>query len=192
MYDAHVPVISAYMREHPAGFVRGCLFAICSIQQPITGVPAQLDDIALLGSESRFLWGHKRKSYTYLLARGDIVWREVLDMQTMHGKISALLRVPGLGIVKSAFILQLMGYDIACLDTRNIKREGRNPRTYSTHGQKPHKLRKKVARYIRDTGGKARQYWDDWCDDVANAYDLTPFAVSELHMSIVPESFVPF
>lgn len=104
----------------------------------------------------------------------------------------AMLEVPGLGIVKSAFVLQLMGFDVACLDSRNIKREGRNPRAFRTDGNDPHMLRPKVARYLDETYGKAETYWDAWCRDVAEAYHLTPEAVSELHLSIVPNNYVPF
>ena len=77
--------------------------------------------------------------------------------------------------------------DDACLDSRNVAREGRNPRAF--HG--PY-TRKKIARYLLDTQGRSREYWNAWCEDVAQAYDLTPFAVSALHMAIVPSENVPF
>jgi hypothetical protein len=94
--------------------------------------------------------------------------------------------------VKGAFIAQLMGYDIACLDARNVSREARNPRAYRTDGKTPRQLEPKVRLYVGETFGRAAEYWDLWCEDVAQAYGRTAQEISELHLAIVPRGYVPF
>jgi hypothetical protein len=106
-----------------------------------------------------------------------------------------LCRVPGLGIVKAGFALQLMGYDVACLDTRNIKREGRNPRAFRSDGEARKAgpaFKKKIARYLSEVEGRAQEYWDAWCQDVASDIGITAAEVSGLHLAIIPDNYIPF
>lgn len=184
------------MREDPAIFVRGALFVILSIRQRIYLVPAQLSDVVDRGDESDYLFGHKRNAYAFIMAEGKRLHSDILAAATNGERIDILSRVPGLGIVKAAFVLQLMGYDVACLDSRNVKREGRNPRAYRSDGTRKETCRRawerKIARYLGETEGKARDYWNAWCQDVAEAYDMTAQEVSALHLAIVPDNYVPF
>jgi hypothetical protein len=71
MYRDHVPVISAAMREDPATFTRGGLFAVLSIRQPIRNVPAMLEDVDRFGRESAYLFGHKKHAFEYLTLNAD-------------------------------------------------------------------------------------------------------------------------
>jgi hypothetical protein len=192
MYREHAPVIAAYMRENAFQFVRGCMFAICSIRQPVLKVPDQLD--ALYNEEGENpLFGHKLDAWAYLSANGEAVFRDVYAAKDIPAAILILCRVPGLGIVKAAFVLQLAGFDVACLDSRNITREGRNPRAYRSDGGKTKTGKaweRKIARYCAEVSGKAAEYWDAWCIDVANAYKRTPEDISALHLAIcAPRQF---
>lgn len=182
MYRNHVPPINATMRGSVDGFKRGCMFAILSIRQPITVVPDQL--AAIVSGDLSPLFGHKVNAYSYLEEHGAALHRDVCALKCPLKAIERLLDVPGLGIVKAAFICQFLGFNVACLDTRNVKREGRNPRAFRTDGKSPDKLRKKVAAYVAETRGKARFYWDAWCKDVAVVYKLTAEEISELHLAI--------
>ena len=187
MYNEHNPKIAAAMRADPYIFARGCLFAIASIRQPITAVPAQLEEIDEKGPKAKALFGHKRAAYDYVMKHRADLLSSILAAPDNAARLALLCNVPGLGIVKSAFILQLLGYDVACLDSRNVKREGRNARAF----REPY-TRNKIAQYLFETEGRAAYYWDAWCSEVAGYYDLTPLAVSALHLCIVPEESVPF
>ena len=146
------------------------------------------------------LFGHKFDAWAWISDDGNAarLWRNLLALENYADKlacehaIACLLEVPGLGIVKAAFICQLMGFDVACLDARNIKREGRNPRAFRTDGKAPHLLRAKVAAYVAETHGRAQEYWDAWCYDVAEAYGRTAQQISDLHLAIIPAGFIPF
>lgn len=200
MYADHLPPIRDAMRADVEVFRRGAMFAVCSIRQPTINVPDQLE--ALFepheGNHENPLFGHKFAAFDYIMGPGGAdIWADIrkplgMTKASCEYAITRLLEVPGLGIVKAAFIAQLMGYDVACLDARNVAREGRNPRAYRTDGQTPRQLAPKVRRYVAETFGKAALYWDDWCRDVAEAYHRSPQEISALHLSIVPKNWVPF
>lgn len=203
MYKAHcLGTIAPAMRDSMEVFRRGVMFAVCSIRQPTIGVPDQLAVLFDGAEDENPLFGSKFDAWAYISdnAKCAKLWRDLLDCNAVTSTrqdgcelaILALLRVPGLGIVKAAFVAQLMGYDVACLDARNIARDKRNPRAYRTDGKAPEALRPKVKKYVAETYGRAAEYWDAWCVDVAEAYGRTPQEISELHLAIVPGDFVPF
>lgn len=202
MYRQHMPQIRDAMRADLEVFRRGCMFAVCSIRQPTINVPDQLGILFDNEESENPLFGHKFGAYDYILsAKGAQLWAEfsgVRDAIRTHTQsaseyaIGLLLDVPGLGIVKAAFIAQLMGFNVACLDARNVTREKRNPRAYRTDGKTARQLEPKVRAYVAETFGKAEHYWDAWCQDVAVAYDRTPEEISALHLAIIPNNYVPF
>ncbi len=194
MYDTHVPVISACMRETPEGFKRGVLFALLSIRQPITAVRGQLQQVDEERAEASCLLAFKRQAYRQLQIEGEALWRELRDEWDARTVITRLQGLHGLGIVKAAFVAQLMGCDVACLDSRNVAREGRKRRAYDYHKGRitAEGLAHKIDCYLAEVGGRAREYWDAWCDDAGITYKLSGHAISELHLDIVSEGYIPF
>lgn len=188
MYAEHVPLINAHMRASVEGFKRGVMFAVCSIRQPITVVPDQLAEVQEHGASAPGLFGHKIDAFAYLEEHAEELWLDVCALTDPAAAIERLCDMPGLGIVKAAFICQFLGFDVACLDTRNIKREGRNPRAYRSDGNAKKSgpaWKRKIARYVAETSGKAQFYWDAWCEDVAAVYDMTAQEISELHLAVL-------
>lgn len=195
MYADHVPLINEAMRSDAAAFARGVMFASLSIRQPVENVPAYLDDLDRTGAESIYLLHWKRETYRHIMAHGEALWRDVCaaPLDRPQDAIAALLGVPGLGIVKSAFIAQFLGHDVACLDSRNVAREGRALRAWRVDGLSPARISAKVDAYCAETWGKAEFYWDAWCEDVATARPRhTAQEISALHLAILPDSYVPF
>jgi len=200
MYRQEMPPIRDAMRADLEVFRRGVMFAVCSIRQPTVTVPDQLEALfdPTEDNNENPLFGSKFAAYDAITGPlGARIWAEIRQplgntKASCEYALTRLLEVPGLGIVKSAFVLQLMGYDVACLDSRNVKREGRNPRAFEVNKARPHTVAPMVRRYVAETFGKAQLYWDDWCADVANAYGKTPQEISELHLAILPPNYVPF
>ena len=199
MYRDHCRnLIAPAMRADLEVFRRGAMFAVCSIRQATINVPGQV--ATLFGDEEgeNPLFGAKFNSFDDIMGPlGADCWAELRNLRgntkaQCEYAIGRLLRVRGLGIVKSAFVAQLMGYDVACLDARNVAREGRNPRAFRTDGKTPEQLAPRVRAYVAETHGRAQEYWDAWCHDVAAAYERTPQEISELHAVIVPRDYVPF
>ncbi len=198
MYAQEMPAIRDAMRADLEVFRRGAMFAVCSIRQATINVPGQLATLFDGVEDENPLFGFKFAAFDAIMGpMGAAIWADIRQPlgntpASCEYAIGKLLEVPGLGIVKAAFICQLMGYNVACLDARNVAREGRNPRAYRTDGKTPRQLVPKVRQYVMETFGKAALYWDDWCADVAAAYDRTPQEISELHLSILPPNYVPF
>lgn len=198
MYHNHVPVIAAAMREDHHAFARGILFAVLSMRQPFDTTPDQLASVTAgddWNLDHAYLFGFKRDAARYVTEHAATIWRDVLDTPAIADQIRVLCRIPGMGIVKSGFVLQLMGYDIGCLDTRNVKRAGLNPRAYRTDGVKGKAgaaFVRKVDRYVAEVGGRAEELWNVWCEDVAVTYEKTAHQISAMHMAVVPDTFLPF
>lgn len=190
MYAQHVPVIAAACREDVHTFTRAIMFASLSIRQPVENVPAMLDDVEALASQSPYLWGWKVQTFEDATIKARELHRaQFLDTREALGVL--VREVRGLGVVKAGFVLQLAGHDVACLDTRNIVREGRNPREFRVDVS-PKILERTLDRYIEAVGGRAEEYWDAWCEDVARARGKLAEDISALHLAIVPDDYLPF
>ena len=108
------------------------------------------------------------------------------------GAIDALTSVNGLGIVKPAFVVQMCGLDVACLDSHNLTRLGLSQSHFKLSKTVSHATkRKKIAEYVeytRETGG-AEYWWNTWCNYVAgnraNSSLNTGDAVSKYHVTAV-------
>jgi hypothetical protein len=192
MYAEHVPKINAGMRHDPEAFIRGVMFAVCSIRQPVEDVPGMLDDISRHGANAEALaMPMKHGAWEYLQHYGTRLWLDVCAMDTRDALIR-LLSVPGLGIVKAAFVLQFLGHDIGCLDTRNLRRESISMRAFTNHAD----IRstsvcgyrsQQINLYFKLAGGRAKELWDTWCAEVSKdrPHVGTPEEVSALHLSII-------
>lgn len=193
MYDRDQPLIEAAMRASVSGFKRGVMFAVCSMRQPVTRVPMQLD--ALDNGDARdmetILFGHKKSAFKYLEENATLMWGRCCNAPDAATVILTLTDMPGMGIVKAGFIAQMLGHDVACLDSRNIQRRRLKPRRFATNGVKHGAAHlRKVGRYIRETRGRSREHWNAWCDYVAPDYGMTGEAVSALHVCIAKPSGV--
>jgi hypothetical protein len=195
MYDNHVPIISAAMREDYETFRRGLAFVVCSIRQPIMSVPDQLAALFDGGEDDNPLFGHKWQAWDFILSvRCRALWERIRMSFDAPRVIFEVSRIPGIGIVKAGFVAQLMGCDVACLDSRNIKRDGRNVNQYRSRGGKQKETRaymRKIEAYAQDTGGKSRKYWDTWCREVGKVNGITAEEVSALHLAILPPNYIP-
>lgn len=185
MYKSHVPIINGAMRRDFRTFKRGVMFAILSARVQFPRVPDQCEELAKEGAKAKCLWGHKFGAYQYIEEHGATLWHDVCNTRDPEQALYILTRIPGLGIVKAAFILQMLGHDIACLDVRNIIRDGRDPRGFESHKHRDTPYRKKIARYVEETRGKAEFYWDRWCEEVAKDYGSTAEHISRDHVNAI-------
>lgn len=199
MYAEHATAIGAAMREDPEIFKRGALFALLSIRQPITSLAGQMQEVEERRAEAACLFGFKRAAYRHIEFRGRALWEHLhwhLEQDGLDpgrgakAAIRALLEVPGLGIVKAAFVAQLFGFDVACIDSRNAEREGRKRDAFKfTKGATtPQRIERLLDLYLSVTYGRAREYWDAWCEYVALDYGYTGEQISAMHLAILPEN----
>lgn len=177
MYDRDMPRIAAHGLASAEGFKDVCTFVLLTIQQPLAGVGAQFKDVKRRGRKSRHLFGAKREGFDYLEALGDSLYRKVkhaIETRDTVSGINALLDVPGLGIVKAAFVMQCLGApDAACIDTHNLARLGLG---YGVVKFGKAAIRReqtrlaKIRRYIDLCleQGNARYWWNSWCEYVVS------------------------
>lgn len=189
MYQDHVSIINAGMRADPDTFARGVTFAFLSIRTQFVRVAEQMKQVDNAGHKAQALWGHKRGAYDYLRKNKYALWQFMISAHTSEEAINIITAIPGMGIVKGAFVCQMMGHDVGCLDTRNVQRLGLNPREWRTDGgarKSTDAFKRKIVRYVDATQGCAERLWNDWCADVANVYKVSPENISADHLIIVP------
>lgn len=206
MYRHHAPLIGAAMREDPEIFKRACVFVILSIRTGINRLESQMDEVDEQRASAPCLFGWKRKAYQHIQLHGRrlhahlsaqalaVTIGNLSDLEASREAIRTLLEVPGLGIVKAAFVAQLFGFDVACIDSRNAEREGRKREGFKMDKGKtsPARLDKLLALYLSVTHGRAEEYWDAWCNYVALDYKLSGEEISAMHLVIVPDNYIPF
>lgn len=102
-------------------------------------------------------------------------------------RLVLLTAVPGIGLVKAGFILQLTTGRGGCLDTHNIKRFGLDAKDFANCKN----LLPRAELYLRTCeriGGSA-YLWDSWCQLVADKYQKVwggdAEAVSRYHVECI-------
>lgn len=185
------------MRAHalasPEGLTDVVAFVLCTIQQPLQSVARQMADIRANGGASKYLFGSKRNGYAYAVEHKEVLFAAVTRAAQVGdtiGAVDVLSNIPGLGIVKASFVAQIVGLEVACLDTHNLKRLGLGEAAFKMPKGLKHSTRlAKIAAYVAictETGG-ARHWWNSWCDFVAgtkaNRSLVSGDAVSAYHVA---------
>ena len=187
--------IARFALKSPDNMVRVGTFVLTTIQAGLATTQAQMHDIDEHGASSKYLWGNKRDGFLYLQEHKQVIFAAIkaaVKANDPIGAIDVLTNVPNLGIVKAAFVAQLVGLDVACIDSHNCDRLGlsRSALKFSKK-VKPELKRKKIADYVKftqDTGG-SEYWWNTWCEYVAgnraNKRLDTAEKVSKYHVDAV-------
>jgi hypothetical protein len=165
---------ATWLHEDPSTrFKRLVLMCVLSIQQPWSTVGYQLADVDKRGGKSRYLWGNKGTTWDWLEANPEElmkVYRDIKRAVRAHRIDQAHLavaRIPGIGLAKGGFILQL-GWGVSgCLDSVNVARLGLARKDVSLRKtEDPVKQTAAIRRYlglVEQFGGTA-VLWDEWCN----------------------------
>ena len=178
MFNYINPVINSHCLDNADNLADCIAMVVLSIQQPWHSVGGQMLDYKKLGIKSRFVWGNKKKTIQYLQKKKHVLFGSLLAILNSHKSIAdknhALLKlflhIPGLGLVKAGFVVQLAVGQIGCIDSHNIKKYNVNPNTLKVPVNASPKLKdKKIAAYIAlcETIGCA-ELWDNWCALIAD------------------------
>ena len=189
MYKDDVAVIAEAMRSNLDVFERGVMFAVLSARQPFMRVRDQMEGLEKDGENYGGLFSWKLNAYLWLKDNSATLWQALRTTSDPYYAMIEVTRMPGLGLVKGGFVLQLMGFDVACLDARNVRTEGRDAREFRSDGPKGKtgaSWYNKVNRYLEETGGKAEYYWNAWCQEYADQVGMTADMISKRHLDIVP------
>ena len=178
MFNYINPRINSHCLDNADNLSNCIAMVVLSIQQPWHSVGGQMSDYKKLGIKSRFVWGNKKKTIQYLQKKRHVLYGSMLAILASHksqaDKNHALLKlflhVPGLGLVKAGFVVQLAVGQIGCIDSHNIKKYGINPNTLKVPVNASPRLKdKKIAAYIElcESIGCA-DLWDNWCQLIAD------------------------
>lgn len=177
MYARDCHAIASHAIASPDGLFNVIEFTLCTIQMGLSTVKQQRRDIAARGADSAFLFGSKRDGWCYAKDNIASLWGEVValrergtsDVETVTDAVLLFMRVPGLGMVKASFVAQMLGFNVACLDTHNLRRLGLPASAMKVSATlKPDTMRRKVSAYVALCQQDGAEYWwNSWCDYVA-------------------------
>lgn len=199
MYKRDCTEIAEHGLSSPEGLVDIIEFTLCTIQAGLHGTMAQRQDIKKTGLKSRFLWGSKAAGLKHAIDKSAILWGRLCclrensaeDVEICTEAVDLLMTVPGLGLVKAAFVAQMLGFNVACLDSHNLKRLGKTSAFVSVSSKLKKQTRlAKISAYVQFCQLKGSEYWwDSWCEHVAgnraNKDLSTADLVSRWHVRVV-------
>jgi len=194
MYKRDNKKIAQFILKDADNTVIGITFVLGTIQNALSNVGKFMDGVANGGADSISMT-MKRNGYLYAVEH-KYVLHEALKAAVKHndpvGAIDVLTNVPNLGIVKAAFVAQLVGLDVACLDSHNLDRLGLNRAALKfAKTVKPETKLKKIQDYVHLTQvtGGTEYWWDTWCNYVAgnrgNKKITTGDMVSKYHADCI-------
>lgn len=173
MYDRDMPKMREHALASPDGLADVIGFVLCTIQQPLQSVGNQMRDLRANGADSKYLFGSKRAGYAYALEHKHVLHAAIIkacEVNDAIGAVDVLSNIPGLGIVKAAFVAQICGLEASCLDGHNLKRLGLGEDAFKLAKTVKHETKlAKIKHYLElcsQTGG-ARHWWNTWCEFVA-------------------------
>lgn len=176
------PVINAYMQKSEMHMQDGIMFVVLSIKTPFHTMSKQMQDYRKHGLSSKYVWGFKKQTLEYLLEnRADLYKRLMAASRLDISKgtrdrmmMEMLTQVPGLGLVKAGFVMQMMFGRVGCIDVHNARRFRKvTPKdlTFSPTAKFATRLQK-IDNYIDICKGhrSTEKLWDQWCDLIADKH----------------------
>ena len=175
MYITHAKAIQNYAKQSSDNLVNVITMVVLSIQQPWLSVGDQMADVKQNRLDSKFLWGNKRKAYTYITKRKDFIYNQYLAVinsnksndDKAYSLMNIFLRVEGLGMVKAGFVCQLSAGLVGCIDLHNIRLYGidekvlKLPKSLKTKKLRDDRINKYIS-ICHNIG--TENLWDTWCD----------------------------
>lgn len=191
MYAQHQPVIQKWAAESLANFIDVYALVILSINSEWRSVGDKLDSVRQLGIESPHLFGVKRSSYRVFVTQADWMKKQ-LDRYAEYSNAEACLDLvtdlPGMGLAKAGFFLQLCYGLAGCFDRHNLTRFGLDEKAISLSKAQTQTARKEMIKRYVDLCyqfGGSEILWDGWCSHLATLHPkryVSAEHVSELHI----------
>lgn len=195
MFAKHQKTIAAYAQRDAESFARVMSFVILTVRMPINRVPTDMRDLDQKGSKSGVLWGWKREAFSYVQDHKERIYSDAMELFAIADPYEAerqllayFAELPGFGLVKGGFVVQLAFGLGGCLDTHNVVRFGLNINHFKSTRFKNAKrwsTRYKVVDLYQSllaAAGGCETLWNEWCSYVAENQGYgSAFEVSALH-----------
>lgn len=202
MFDVHQKEIGEFARADAANMYRVITFVHATVQQQLNVVSDCMESIDNDGAASIHLWGWKREAFLWFGDNQNEVYSTAMGIYdgyadpelVQHELLKYFASLPGLGLVKGGFVIQLCFGLSGCIDRHNLARFNIPVRKFDAtryKGARTNKTRNRIVREyhatVRHCGG-TRALWDDWCRYVAKKYTsiyADAWAVSALHCEAI-------
>ena len=212
MYDRDCKAIERLFDYNGRNTIAIVEFVLSTIQMPISRAVLDAEAIRRDGSNASCWFGSKangsrwiRTNWKTLSRKLKKIKREIrknqeeapfcpaLEKDLLVGAIVEVMQCDGLGIAKSAFVLQLCGFNMACLDSHNLAKLGLDEAYFRVNKKavSERKLFEKIGEYVEiyQREGDARYWWNTWCNHVAgtkfNRILPTADKVSKTHLDSI-------
>lgn len=98
------------------------LFASLTIRQPFYQIKHQMSSVRQHGDKSPYLFGFKRNTYKWFDEHTNTVSQlyETINRLTDSESLGIISTIPGIGLAKAGFVMQMLKGSIGCLDTHNL------------------------------------------------------------------------
>ena len=168
-----IKAVNRMATHSPEGMRHAALMAVMSIQQSWETVPEAVRDVQEKGLVSRFLWGFKAATYHHLYD-DDIMDHLYSTTMTTDDPVELLdlwTTVPGLGLIKAGFVVQLTRGMVGCVDRHNAIAYDVHPNQLvfpkgrMTLKAQRHRLEEYV--HLTDAIGGSEFMWEQWCIMIA-------------------------
>lgn len=159
------------------------VFVLLSIRVPFHRVQQQYRDVLTHESDSDALWGFKRDAYLglYSLSKRWLI-SDLLDRTNDTAEMLQFMteELKGFGNAKAGFVLQMLGHDVACLDTHNLTKLG------YTYADIRTMTAAEYVQLCRNTGG-SEYWWNKWCEYIGmtSKHFLDGDKVSRYHYDVI-------
>lgn len=122
-YSIVQPKIQQWVDEDPNRLRDVIQFVSLTIRQPFYTMKSQMSSVKKDGARSPYLWGHKIKTYQWLNDNQDSLpsMYNAIKRLTDEESLSLLIAIPGIGLAKGGFILQIVNGSVGCIDSHNIR-----------------------------------------------------------------------
>jgi hypothetical protein len=188
---AHMRAAQLHCQKSPQHMINAGLMALLSARQQWSGIGSQMADVADNGVRSKYLFGYKRAGYKYLLKHADALYTETMTLEQDIDLLDLWSTVPGLGLAKAGFVVQLVRGRIGCIDSHNAKLYDVGPGQLRLDPRLTVKGRNlKLEQYIDlcEALGGSTSLWKQWCILMAAKYPQhfkDARAVSAVHLSFL-------
>jgi len=167
MYNRDIKPIIKHGYDSYNGLYDIIEFVACTIRRPLSQVAATRDKIDTLGIQNAGLTSTRISGLLWAKAyQGQLSWK-LRECETVEEVMKTFMRVKGIGLAKSAFCGQLLGFDVGCLDVWNYKELGMKELTINKRAGEKH-WNNAIGRYLEVSRTRSSEdWWNGWCENVA-------------------------
>jgi hypothetical protein len=190
----HIDQCNTLTQDNPVAMRNAAMMAVLSIQQNWDTVPHAAVDVAEKGIDSRYIWGFKYDTYEYLHDDDNMenLFTRTLTEDDPVKLLDLWTTVPGLGLAKAGFVVQLTRGMIGCVDSHNAKLYDVHPSAlvFPKGRMTLDAAHNKLQAYVNLTTavGGSQFMWEQWCILMAEKYPSqfsNAKSVSQTHVNII-------